>query len=179
MVGSMGLKAALSKAMFKQNWPCARLVSRSELIKYHTGHTWKNKCWGIVFKAVPCVLGENTGLICICFLFPLAQFWSRLVVAIPMVLCATSPSCTTTATTLTVLLRDGETTWSGVEPLRTMMLTRNLVSAQWPVRPRTIKGLWSTCKWLFELESKACLSPDSYGWLPVSCIPAQKALRNF
>ena len=74
--------------------------------------------------------------------------------AIPMVLCATSLSCTTTATTLTVLLRDGETIWSGVEPLRTMTLTRNLVSALWLVRLRTIKGWWSIYKWLFELESK-------------------------
>lgn len=34
------------------------------------------------------------------------------------------------------------------------MLTRNLGSALWLVRLRTIKGLWSTYKWFFEVESK-------------------------
>lgn len=83
-----------------------------------------------------------------------AQFWSRHVVAIPMVLCATSPSCTTTATTPTVHPRDGGTTWSGVGPLRTTMLTRSLGSVPWLVRLRAIKGLWSTSLWFFELESE-------------------------
>lgn len=125
------------------------------------------------------MLRETAAFICICFLFTFVQFWSRHVVAIPMVLCATSPSCTTTATTLTVPLRDGETTWSGVEPLRTMTLTRNLGSALWLVRLRTVKELWNASKWLFEPESKELSVVGHLLMTSVSCLPAQNALRHF
>lgn len=62
------------------------------------------------------------------------QFWFRREVETPTGPCAISPSCTTTETTPTVLLRAGGTTWNGAEQPRTMTPTRSLGSAPWLVR---------------------------------------------
>lgn len=88
----------------------------------------------------------------------LGQFWFRLEAEIPMVLCATSPSCTTTGITPTVLLRVAGTTWNGAAPPRTTMPIRSLDSAQWLVRGSPVSyGCGPASSLLMVWESTMCI----------------------